>query len=43
MRLPDNQVHWVPYHRVIFPSLRRQGLPAVTIVSEIAKVEISVI
>ncbi len=43
MRLPDNQVHWVPYHRLIFPSSRKPGLAAVRIVSEIAKVEFTVI
>ena len=43
MRLPDNEVHWVPYHRVIFPSTRRQGLAAVSIVSVIANVGFSVI
>lgn len=43
MRLPDNQIHWVPYHRLIFPSSRRQGQAAVSVVSEIAKVEFSVI
>jgi hypothetical protein len=43
MRLPDNQIHWVPYHRLIFPSFRKHGLPAVSVVSEIAKVEFSVI
>ena len=43
LRLPDNQVHWVPYHRVIFPKHRDHGVPAVAIVSEIARVEIKVL
>jgi hypothetical protein len=43
LRLPDNQVHWVPYHRVVFPRYHRQGAPAVAIVSEIARVEIKVL
>lgn len=43
LRLPDNQVHWVPYHRVILPKYREDGLPAVAIVSEIARVEIKVL
>lgn len=43
MRLPDNQVHWVPYHRLIFPGSRRRGMDTVSVVSEIAKVEFSVI
>lgn len=43
LRLPDNQVHWVPYHRVILPKCRKDRMPAVAIVSEIAKVEIKVL
>ena len=39
----DNQIHWVPHHRLIFPSSRGQGQAAVSVVSEIAKVEFSVI
>ena len=43
LRLPDNQVHWVPYHRVILPKYRERGSPAVTVVSEIARVDIKVL
>jgi hypothetical protein len=43
LRLPDNQVHWVPYHRVVLPKVREDGIPAVAIVSEIARVEIKVL
>lgn len=43
LRLPDNQVHWVPYHRVILPKHREDGMPAVAILSEIARVEIKVL
>jgi hypothetical protein len=43
LRLPDNQVHWVPYHRVVLPKLRNLGAPAVAVVSEIARVEIKVL
>jgi hypothetical protein len=42
LRMPDNQIHWVPYHRVIFPK-RRQGGFAVSILSHIAPVDIRVI
>jgi hypothetical protein len=43
LRLPDNQVHWVPYHRVVLPKFRDHAAPRVTIVSEIAPVEIKVL
>jgi hypothetical protein len=43
LRLPDNQVHWVPYHRVVLPKLRDHAPRGVTIVSEIAPVEIKVL
>lgn len=42
LRMPDNQIHWVPYHRVIFPKLRA-GDAAVSVLSQIAKVDIKVI
>jgi hypothetical protein len=42
LRMPDNQIHWVPYHRVIFPK-HRSGGPAVAVLSQIAKVDIKVI
>ncbi len=43
LRLPDNQVHWVPYHRVVLPRYREDGTPAVAIVSEFVPVEIKVL
>ena len=43
LRLPDNQVHWVPYHRVVLPRYRADGVPAVAIVSEFVRVEIKVL
>lgn len=43
LRLPDNQVHWIPYHRVVLPKLHDHAGPGVTIVSEIAPVEIKVL
>jgi hypothetical protein len=42
LRMPDNQIHWVPYHRVIFPKRRSSG-QAVTVLSQIARVDIKVI
>jgi hypothetical protein len=42
LRMPDNQIHWVPYHRVVLP-LRNRGEPAVAVLSQIAKVDINVI
>jgi hypothetical protein len=43
LRLPDNQIHWVPYHRVVLPKIRDQAAPGVTIVSEISPVEIKIL
>lgn len=42
LRMPDNQIHWVPYHRVIFPK-HRIGGSAVAVLSQIARVDIKVI
>ncbi len=42
LRMPDNQIHWVPYHRVIFPKQRAGGL-AVAVLSQIARVDIKVV
>jgi hypothetical protein len=42
LRMPDNQIHWVPYHRVIFPK-RNSRQPSVAVLSQIAKVDIQVI
>lgn len=43
LRLPDNQVHWVPYHRLIFPKRVSAHSVGVSVVSQIAKVDIRVL
>jgi len=42
-RLPDNQVHWVPYHRLIMPVLGAGKSNRVQVVSKISKVAFQVI
>ncbi len=42
-RLPGNQVHWVPYHRLILPVLRTGKSNRVQVVSKIAPVAFQVI
>jgi hypothetical protein len=41
--LPDNTLHWVPYHRVVFPRLPRNGSRSVAVISQIARVDIRVL
>jgi hypothetical protein len=43
LRLPDNALHWVPYHRVVFPRRNAKGEIGVVVVSQIAKVDIQVL
>lgn len=43
LRLPDNDVHWVPYHRLILPHASADQASAVSVVSQIAQVDISVL
>jgi hypothetical protein len=43
LRLPDNALHWVPYHRVVYPRIDDQGNRGVAVVSQIAKVDIQVL
>jgi hypothetical protein len=43
MTTPDNQPVWIPYQRVILPSRSRTGTAAVTVVTELAPVEIQII
>ena len=43
LRMPDNIVHWVPYQRIVVPRHDDQELLSVSIVAEIANVEISLI
>lgn len=42
-RLPDNQVHWVPYHRLILPVTGPHNADRVRVVSQIAPVTFQVI
>jgi hypothetical protein len=42
-RLPDNQVHWVPYHRLILPLPNTKSRESVRVVSQIAPVAFRVI
>jgi hypothetical protein len=42
-RTPDNSVHWVPYQRLIFPVGGRASKDTVSVVSEIANVDIRII
>ena len=43
LALPDKTQRWVPYHRLVLPVSRSSGPPSVTIVSEIAPVEIRLV
>jgi hypothetical protein len=43
LRLPDNRLHWVPYHRVVLPHTTGSNHVAVTVVSQIARVDIKVL
>jgi hypothetical protein len=43
LRLPDNRLHWVPYHRVVLPQKTAANRLSVTVVSQIARVEIKVL
>jgi hypothetical protein len=43
LRLPDNALHWVPYHRVVFPRQNELGKSGVVVVSQIARVDIQVL
>ncbi len=40
---PDNTQHWLPYHRVIFPHLRPDKTVGVSIMTEVAQVNIRLI
>ena len=42
-RLPDNQVHWVPYHRLILPTLDVSKKNSVSVISQISPVGFKVI
>jgi hypothetical protein len=43
MRMPNNQVHWVPYSRLVSPILGKRRNPAVMVISEIGQVDIQLI
>jgi hypothetical protein len=43
MRMPDNDVFWVPYRRLVFPRTSANRKPAVMVVSEITPVDIQLI
>ena len=43
MRMPDNVVRWVPYQRIVVPRHSDEKLQSVSVVAEIANVEISLI
>lgn len=40
LRMPNNAIHWLPYQRVIVPKSSDNGMPTVTVVSEVAQVAI---
>jgi hypothetical protein len=43
LRLPDNALHWVPYHRVVFPKRTGRNEHSVEVISQIARVDIQVL
>jgi hypothetical protein len=43
LRLPDNAMHWVPYHRIVLPRRNAKGAAGVAVLSQIARVDIQVI
>jgi hypothetical protein len=43
MRMPDNEVFWVPYRRLVLPKTGTTQRPAVLVVSEITQVDIQLI
>jgi hypothetical protein len=42
-RLPDNEVHWVPYHRLILPALKSNKGDSVSVISQISPINFKVI
>ncbi len=42
-RLPDNQVHWVPYHRLILPAAKGTPSESVRVISQISPISFKVI
>lgn len=43
LRLPDNALHWVPYHRLVYPRRNSDNTMGVAVVSQIARVDIKVL
>ncbi len=43
LRMANNEVHWVPYHRLIFPKLGSSSKPGVSIIADLANISFKVI
>ena len=43
MRMPDNMLFWVPYHRLVLPKRGNDGAPSVLVISELNQVDITLI
>ena len=43
MRMPDNVLFWVPYHRLVLPKIAKSQKPSVLVISELSKVDIKLI
>ena len=43
MRMPDNVLFWVPYHRLVLPKSSQSGSPSVLVISELHQVDIKLI
>ena len=43
MRMPDNVLFWVPYHRLVLPKNNLNGNPSVLVISELNQVDITLI
>lgn len=43
MRMPDNVLFWVPYHRLVLPKKANGSKPSVLVISELSQVDIKLI
>lgn len=43
MRMPNNIIYWVPYHRYIIPNAKERNRDSVTVVTEIAPIGFSIV
>ena len=43
LRMANNEVHWVPYHRLIFPKLSHSSKPGVSIIADLGNISFKVI